>query len=272
MPSKAPATARMPSFYLPHGGGPCFFMDWDPPETWTGMADFLGGLGSDLPARPQAILMVSAHWAAAAFTVASNAKPPLIYDYYGFPEHTYRLTYDAPGDPALARRVAALLETAGQPAREDAERGYDHGVFIPLKLMFPEADIPVVALSLRADLDPAAHLSAGRALAPLREEGVLIVGSGMSFHNMRGYGDPRYGPVSDSFDAWLTEALEQDDAAARTAALIDWAAAPGGLQSHPRGQEEHLIPLMVAAGAGQTGRRNFSDRVMETTISAFRFD
>ena len=143
---------------------------------------------------------------------------------------------------------------------------------MPLKLVFPEADIPVVTLSLKRDLDPATHLAAGRALAPLRDEGVLILGSGMSFHNMRGYGDPRYGPVSDRFDAWLTTTLESPDTAGRDAGLTNWAEAPGGLESHPRGQEEHLLPLMVAAGAGETGRRVFSDRVMETTISAFRFD
>ena len=141
---------------------------------------------------------------------------------------------------------------------------------MPLKLAFPEAEIPVVPLSLRRDLEPAAHLAAGRALAPLRDEGVLILGSGMSFHNMRGYGDPRFTAPSESFDAWLTESAA--DPAARDRALGAWAEAPGGLQSHPRGQEEHLLPLMVAAGAAAQGRRIFSDRVMETTISAFRFD
>lgn len=264
--------ARQPSIYLPHGGGPCFFMDWDPPETWTRMGDFLENLAADLPARPKALLVVSAHWLQPAFTVGSAARPALIYDYGGFPPHTYRLTWPAAGAPALASRVQNLLEAAGLDAAEDPARGLDHGVFVPLKLTFPAADIPVVPLSLRRDLDPAAHLAAGRALAPLRDEGVLILGSGMSFHNMRGYGDPRYGPVSDAFDDWLTEAVETPDPAARAAALAAWATAPGGLQSHPRGQEEHLLPLMVAAGAGSRGARVFSDRVMETTISAFRFD
>lgn len=264
--------ARQPSFYIPHGGGPCFFMDWNPPDTWVRMERFLRGLASDLPARPRAVLLVSAHWLEPAFTLGGAAAPELIFDYYGFPPHTYRLTYDAPGDPALAGRAAALLTAAGLEAREDAARGFDHGVFIPLKLALPEADIPVVPLSLRADLDPAAHIAAGRALAVLRDQGVLIVGSGMSFHNMRGYGDPRYGPVSDRFDAWLTATVESEDPAVRDSALVGWAGAPGGLDSHPRGQEEHLLPLMVAAGAGGPGRRVFSDRVMETTISAFRFD
>ncbi|MEQ8357522.1 MAG: class III extradiol ring-cleavage dioxygenase [Kiloniellaceae bacterium] len=272
MPASQSNPARQPSLFLPHGGGPCFFMDWNPPDTWTRMAGFLQHLAADLPARPSAILLVSAHWAAPAFTLASGARPQPIYDYHGFPDHTYRLTYAAPGNPTLAGRAAALLREAGLDAGENPERGYDHGVFIPLKLIFPEAGVPIVPLSLRADLDPDAHLAAGRALAPLRDDGVLIVGSGMSFHNMRGYGDPRFGPVSDIFDSWLTETLETDDMAARDSGLKAWADAPGGLQSHPRGQEEHLLPLMVAAGAGGQGRRIFSDRVMETTISAFRFD
>ncbi|MGF1591796.1 MAG: DODA-type extradiol aromatic ring-opening family dioxygenase [Kiloniellaceae bacterium] len=263
---------RLPSYFLPHGAGPCFFMEWSPPDAWDRMAAYLTGLAERLPARPRALLVVSAHWLEPAFTVATAERPELIFDYYGFPEHTYRLTYPAAGDPGLARRVAALLQDAGLAAREDPARGLDHGVFVPLKLAFPAADIPVVPLSLRIDLDPAAHLAAGRALAPLRDEGVLILGSGMSFHNMRGYGDPRYGPISDTFDAWLAEAVAEPDAAAREAALSGWAEAPGGLQSHPKGQEEHLLPLMVAAGAAGPGHRDFSDRVMETTLSAFRFD
>lgn len=268
MPADPPP--RLPSFFLPHGAGPCFFMDWQPPDAWDRMAGYLEDLAATLPARPRAVLIVSAHWLAPAFTVTGAANPALIFDYHGFPAHTYRLTYPAPGDPALAARVVGLLQGAGLAADSDAERGFDHGVFIPLKLVLPEAEVPVVALSLRADLDPAAHLAAGRALAPLRDEGVLILGSGMSFHNMRGYGDPRFTAPSEAFDAWLTEAVA--DPAARDAALAAWAEAPGGLQSHPRGQEEHLLPLMVAAAAGGPGRRDFSDRVLEVPLSAFRFD
>jgi aromatic ring-opening dioxygenase catalytic subunit (LigB family) len=249
-------------------------MDWTPPGTWTRMADFLRAIPALLPARPRAILAVSGHWKTPHFTVGSGAHPALIYDYSGFPEHTYRLRYDAPGDPALAARVLGLLGRAGVAAGADARRGFDHGVFIPLKLVFPEADIPIVTLSLRADLDPGAHFEAGRALASLRDEGVLIVGSGMSFHNMRGYGDPRFGPVSETFDNWLTAALEDTDPVRRRAALLAWAEAPQARQCHPPGGEEHLIPLMVAAGAAEAGRaaRLFTDRVMETMISAYRFD
>lgn len=270
-----PATetrTRMPTWFVPHGGGPCFFMDWNPPDAWTRMADFLKGLAATLPRRPRAIVLVSAHWLEPSFGVTSATRPTLIYDYYGFPPHTYELQYPAAGDPALAGRITELLGQAQLAAQPHAERGFDHGMFIPLMLMFPEADVPVVQLSLRSDLDPLAHFQAGRALAALRDEDVLIVGSGMSFHNMRGYGDPRFGPISDAFDAWLTEAV-QAPAPQRQQALIDWAQAPSARLSHPPRAEEHLIPLMLVAGAGLSdpGQRVFSDRVMETTLSAFRF-
>lgn len=266
-------TLRQPTLFIPHGGGPCFFMEWNPPHTWDRMADFLRGLVATLPEKPRAVLLISGHWLAPSFTTGSHPRPPLIYDYYGFPEHTYQLRYDAPGDPELAARVRELLGAAAIATGDDPQRGYDHGVFIPLKLVLPDADVPVVQLSLLSSLDAAAHLAAGRALAPLRDEGVLILGSGMSFHNMRAYGDPRFGPVSDTFDAWLTAAVEAPPAE-RERLLANWDDAPAARLSHPPRAEEHLLPLMVAAGAAHEGhgRRIFSDRVMETTISAFRFD
>ncbi len=265
-------TIRMPTFFIPHGGGPCFFMDWNPPDTWRGMAAFLGGLLDTLPARPRAILLVSGHWLAPRFSVTANAHPSLIYDYYGFPPHTYELTYPAPGDPDLAQKVAGLIEEAGLDAGMDAARGFDHGVFIPLKLVAPDADIPVVQLSLRGDLDPSAHLELGRALAGLRDEGVLIVGSGMSFHNMRAYGDPRFTAISREFDDWLTDAVESPQDR-RNALLADWTSAPHARLCHPPRGEEHLLPLFVAAGAGgaDPGRKIYSEVVMDTAISGFRF-
>jgi len=268
----AAATPRMPTLFVPHGAGPCFFMDWNPPTAWNAMAEFLKGVAASLPARPRAIVLVSGHWLDAEFRVTSAAQPWLIFDYYGFPAHTYELRYPAPGSPALAARVSQLLGDARIAAREDAERGFDHGMFIPLKLMFPAADIPVVQLSLRSDLEPQAHIEAGRALAPLRDEGVLIVGSGMSFHNMRGYGDPRFGPISDEFDRWLTAAVESAPER-RDAALLNWEQAPAARLCHPPRAEEHLIPLLVVAGAAaaSSGRKVFGDRVMETTLSAYRF-
>lgn len=262
----------MPTYFIPHGAGPCFFMDWNPPGTWDRMAAFLTGIAATLPARPRAIVLVSGHWLEPEFSVTGHPAPSLIYDYNGFPPHTYELTYPASGAPDVARDITGLLEQAGLQARTDPDRGYDHGVFIPLKLAFPEADVPVIQLSLRRDLDPAAHLDAGQALAGLRDQGVLVVGSGMSFHNMRGYGDRRFTPVSAEFDQWLTAAVESPREQ-REALLRDWTSAPHARLCHPPGGEEHLLPLMVAAGAGagSVGRKVYSETVLETTISAFRF-
>lgn len=268
----ASASARMPTWFIPHGGGPCFFMDWSPPHAWDRMADFLRNLASTLPRKPKALVMVSAHWLEPHFAVTSGVQPELIYDYYGFPPHTYELKYPAPGAPALAEQIVTTLTAAGIASASDAQRGFDHGMFIPLKLIFPEADIPVVQLSMHSSLDPTLHLEAGRALQALRDQDVLIIGSGMSFHNMRAYGNPQYGPVSDAFDDWLTLAVESSPQE-RYRLLMNWEQAPGARQCHPPRAEEHLIPLMIVAGAAgdDAGRKVFSDRVMETTLSAFSF-
>ena len=263
---------RQPVFFIPHGGGPCFFMDWNPADTWVGMGNFLKSVASTLPRKPSAIVLVSAHWMESHFRVTGHARAELIYDYYGFPQHTYELTYPAPGAPQLAEQIAQALNNEGLEAAVDPERGFDHGMFIPLKLVFPGADIPVIQLSLRRDLDPAAHLAVGRALAGLRDQNVLIIGSGMSFHNMRAYGDARFTPVSAEFDEWLTSAVESP-AQERDQLLGNWEKAPQAYLCHPKGDEEHLIPLLVAAGAGgdEPGQKIYSEKVMQTTISAFRF-
>lgn len=266
------APPRLPALYLPHGGGPCFFMDWpDDPHTWDRMGDFLRGLGKMFP-RPRAIIVISAHWEADEFTVTSNPHPPLIFDYYGFPAHTYQLQYPAPGFPELAARIQDLLSAAGLAARADAQRGFDHGVFIPLLLAYPTADIPIVQLSLKSGLDPITHILAGQALAALRDEGVLIVGSGMSFHNMQGFFKGGFAQPSRQFDQWLSSAVAHPQAGTRNAALADWVNAPGALECHPR--SEHLLPLMVVAGAGgeQAGSKIFEDHIKGSTISAFKFD
>ena len=215
--------------------------------------------------------MVSAHWEAPEFTLLESARPGMLYDYGGFPPHTYELQYPAPGSTALADRIVALLTAAGIPAKTDAQRGFDHGVFIPLLVAFPDADIPVVPLSLKENLDPQEHIAVGRTLAPLRDEGVLIIGSGMSYHNMRAFRTPSATAPSTEFDASLSEALAKDDQAGRFDALNRWANLPAARNAHPR--EEHLLPLMIAAGAGDSdaGEHVFSDVVMKATISAFRF-
>ena len=264
-----PSTTWQPTFYLPHGGGPCFFMP-DPSGMWTGMRRFLESTQSRLPEAPRALLVISGHWETHGFALTGAKHPKLLFDYYNFPPHTYELRYEVPGDPAVAERAAQLLNTAGLPASVDTARELDHGVFIPLMVAFPEARIPVVEMSLDRSLDPALHLAAGRALRPLRDEGVLILATGMSFHNMSGYGDPRFTAPSEEFDAWLTQTVTADPQT-RDAGLGQWEQAPSARLSHP--DAEHLLPLMVAAGAATgRGEKIYDEHVLATEISGFRFD
>ena len=265
-------TMRQPSLFIPHGGGPCFFLEPDGscPPAWEPMRDYLASILPSLPERPKAILIVSGHWEEADFTVHSGARPDLLFDYYGFPDHTYLLEWDAPGAPALAARAKGLLEAAGFAVGENDRRGWDHGVFVPMKVAVPDADIPTAQLSLRKDMDAAAHIRAGQALAPLRDEGVLIVGSGMSFHNMRTLGID-VTPQADMFDDALSAAVVDPDGERRRARVAAWASLPQARFAHPR--EEHLIPLMVALGAGSDdpAGHDLRDHVLGWTVSAFRF-
>lgn len=264
---------KQPTLFIPHGGGPCFFMDpaGGPPDPmWRGMQAYLAGLIASLPERPRAILLISGHWEEDTVTVHVGDGQPLLYDYYGFPEHTYHLQWPAPGASDVARRAAELLGNAGFATREESARGWDHGVFIPMMVAVPGADIPLSQLSLRRDLDPAAHIAMGKALAPLRDEGVLIVGSGMSFHNLRARG-PAVTDRADLWDAALTAAVTDPDPAARAARVARWEALPFARFAHP--EEEHLLPLMVALGAGgdDAAVRVSRDTVMGWVVSGYRF-
>jgi aromatic ring-opening dioxygenase catalytic subunit (LigB family) len=264
--------ARMPTVYLPHGGGPWPFVElrlFDRAEV-SALAAYLRELPATLAVRPRALLVISAHWEAPLPTVMSAERPPLYYDYYGFPPESYAIRWPAPGAPFLAARVEQLLGAAGFASARDGERGFDHGTFIPLKLSFPDADVPTAQLSLKEDLDAGEHLALGRALAPLRDEGVLIVGSGMSYHNLRAFGSARARAVSEAFDAWLREAALADPET-RARRLTDWAAAPAARQAHPR--EEHLLPLMVVAGAAgdDPGRLGFDGIFGHARLSAFHY-
>jgi aromatic ring-opening dioxygenase catalytic subunit (LigB family) len=231
----------------------------------------LSALPQRLPEKPKAILVVSGHWEAPEFTVSTGTRPPMEYDYYGFPEHTYHIQYPAPGSPELASRVQALLAQAGIHAGEDASRGFDHGTFVPLVLMYPEADVPVVMLSLKSSYDAQEHVRLGQALAPLREEGVLIVGSGLNYHNMRGFGRAESTPIAEAFEAYLETAIGQAHADTRNGMLVHWEEAPGARLAHPR--EDHLLPLMVAAGAAgdDTGRPVSVDHVMAVPMATYEF-
>jgi aromatic ring-opening dioxygenase catalytic subunit (LigB family) len=271
------ASVRMPTIYLPHGGGPWPWMDLSflvTAHEKEALGDYLAGLAGQLPRRPRAMVVVSAHWEAPVPTVMTSPRPPMLYDYFGFPPETYEIAWPAPGEPRLAARVRELLESAGFRTGEDPKRGFDHGTFVPLKLTFPEADMPTIQLSLEEGLDPARHVAMGRALEPLREQDVLLVGSGMSFHNLRDFSprtprEQRAGR-SGAFDAWLREVAVAEPAR-RDAELERWESAPMARIAHPR--EEHLLPLMVMAGAaGQDrGSVGFHDRFGGFDITAVHF-
>jgi aromatic ring-opening dioxygenase catalytic subunit (LigB family) len=265
------STRPTPTFFVSHGGGPWPWIEGDMGRAHEQLAASLRSLPARIGERPQAVLMVSAHWEAPEFTVMTAPRPGMLYDYGGFPEHTYHVRYPAPGAPGVAARVRGLLAAAGIASAEDATRGFDHGLFAPMAVIFPEADVPVLQLSLRRGLDPRAHLALGRALAPLREEGVVIVGSGLSFHNLRAFG-PQARTPSAAFDAWLDAALRRPPEE-RTQALIAWEEAPAARLAHPR--EEHLLPLMVAVGAAEHERAtriyHQDDFFGGITVSSYQF-
>lgn len=264
---------QLPTYFISHGGGPWPWLDESQmPVNFELLADSLRGIPGEFGGSPKAILLVSAHWEEAEFTVQSTPNPPMIYDYYGFPQHTYEIQYPAPGAPEMAARAVELLSEAGITVRTDETRGYDHGVYAPMYVAYPEADVPIFQMSLRSGLDPAEHLAAGRALAPLRSEGVLIIGSGVpSFHNMR---LRNVGAEAAAFDAWLTETMVETSAEDRADRLVAWEDAPFARIAHPR--EEHLLPGMVAVGAAgsDVGYRSYHEEKAMGWIpsSSYRFD
>ena len=264
--------ARLPTYFISHGGGPWPWMKEQLGGAYDRLEASLARMPADIGRTPRAVLMLSAHWEAPEFTLQTHASPPMLYDYGGFPDFTYRIRYPAPGAPELARRVRGLLAAAGIASREDAERGFDHGMFAPMAVIYPSADVPVLQLSLKKGLAPADHLALGRALAPLRDEDVLIVGSGLSYHNLRAFGPAARAP-SAAFNGWLEGTLAIADPAARSATLAAWERAPAARLAHPR--EEHLLPLMVALGAaeGEAATRTYHEREFfgGITVSSYRF-
>jgi len=260
-----------PIIYIPHGGGPMPLLN---EPNHKGLIDFLKGLTTQL-GQPKAILVISAHWEEDIATVSSALQPDMIYDYYGFPEESYQLTYPAPGAPQLAQKIVTLLKQQGIKAKTDPKRGFDHGTFVPLKLLFPAANIPVVQLSLINDLDPKTQINLGKAIAELAEQDVLIVGSGLSFHNLQVLmsKDPAVLEKSRTFDNWLNHVIidkaltwqEREDA------LVNWIDAPQARFAHPR--EEHLLPLHVCFGAAQkadlSATNIFNETFLSTQVSGF---
>lgn len=253
---------KAPILYFPHGGGPLPLLG---DAGHQNMIDFLTKLTPTLP-KPTAVLVISAHWEEEIPTITSGAAPAIIYDYSGFPKESYEITYPAPGDPALARQIYRLLKNAGIDSRLDDRRGFDHGLYVPLKIMYPAADIPCVQLSLVHGLDPEVHLRLGDALRDLRNQPLLIIGSGFSFHNMRALDfsgriipDPR----NESFQEWLIDTCTRSGLSSdeRKKLLAEWTGAPHARYCHPR--EEHLLPLHVCSGiAGSTGRLAFDGQVL----------
>lgn len=262
----------LPAYFISHGGGPWPWMKDQMPGVFDQLERSLLQMPGELRGRPKAILAISGHWETADFAVQSNPHPPMLYDYAGFPEYTFHIQYPAPGSPELALRVQGLLSQAGFPVALDEKRGYDHGVFAPFFVVYPEADVPIVQLSIRADYDPATHIAVGRALAPLRWEEVLIVGSGLSYHNLRRFSAAGAAP-SKAFDTWLTETVCHTPPVERTRKLIDWSSAPAARLCHP--QEDHFIPLLVALGAAEheTGTRTYHEETLfgNITASSYRF-
>ncbi len=237
----------LPTYFISHGGGPWPYI----PEMRASMRQLEASLlviSQALASPPKAVLMISGHWEAEQFTIMSSENPTMVYDYGGFPAYTYQIKYPAPGAPWLVARLKALIESAGLPIATDDQRGFDHGAFAPMAIMYPEANVPVIQLSLQRDFDPAQHLALGRALAPLRDENILIIGSGFSYHNLRRMSSSAQAP-SAQFDAWLQHSLVERTPEQRVTDLMHWQYAPAARIAHPR--EDHLLPLMVAVGAAE---------------------
>jgi aromatic ring-opening dioxygenase catalytic subunit (LigB family) len=263
---------RLPTYFVSHGGGPWPWMKDQWGNRFAKLEASLQGMPRQLGDKPKAVLMVSGHWEEPEFTLSSSAQPGMLYDYYGFPEHTYHVQYPAPGSPELAQQVQGLLEAGGMTARLDGERGFDHGTFTVMAPLYPQADVPVVQLSMKAGFNPQTHIDAGKLLAPLRDEGVLIVGSGLSYHNLRMFNAHAAVP-SRQFDDWLQETLVRSVPEARHQRLLEWSHAPGARIAHPR--EDQLLPLMVAVGAAwnEAGTCVYheDDFAGGITVSSFRF-
>jgi len=270
----------MPAYFLSHGGGPAFFMDaqGQPPlssfdknsATTQWYKDFHK---NHVPRKPSAIVVISAHWEEKGIAhITAKPNPKLYFDYYGFPPETYQLTYPAPGDTQLASKIHNLLSSAGIPSKLDPSRDWDHGVFVPLILMYPEADVPIVQVSLLDSLDPNAHIKIGEALKSLRYEDVLIFGSGFATHNMRAIRGAEKKSIVPWIN-WLTETVTNDATKEeKKKKLINWSDAPGARYAHPR--EEHLIPLHVAFGSSDGKAEliyNFMNEDLATSFASYKF-
>ena len=253
--------------YIPHGGGPLPLID---EENNKNLNAYLRSIPQTVK-RPDAIVVISAHWEESVISITASERPSLLFDYGGFPPETYEYEYPAPGHKKLAQRAADLLNKADIEARLDDERGLDHGVFVPLLLMYAEADIPCIQISLSTSLDAGLHVRIGQALADLNSESILVLGSGFSFHNMRAlmYGSDTEIAENLVFEAWLAETCSSKklSEAERRERLIHWEKAPGARFCHPR--EEHLLPLQVCYGmAGGAAELSYQKPTVKNIVSS----
>jgi aromatic ring-opening dioxygenase catalytic subunit (LigB family) len=268
------SSARLPVHFISHGGGPWPWLKKEMPF-YDQLELALKELPHELACLPRAIVIITAHWEEDNFTISANSKPSMLYDYGGFPKHTYEVKYEAKGDEELARKIQRMVQDQGIKLELDFKRGFDHGTFVPLFVMFPTANIPIVQVSIKKNYDPKEHIDFGKALAPLRNENVLIIGSGLTYHNMQGLmgGGSSITEGSKCFDHWLQDILINRSAADRVAELINWAQAPSARAAHPT--EDHLVPLFVTVGAAEESNaslnyheENFFNKVY---ASGFRF-
>jgi len=261
--------AKANGFYLSHGGGPMPLLD-DPSHRE--MVTVLREVGATVQ-KPSAVIMVSAHWESDTISITSGSTPDMLFDYYGFPDATYAYQYPAPGAPKLAARIQQSLDRSCIPARLDPDRGFDHGMFVPMMLMYPNADIPCVQVSLSSTLDSSLHIKIGQALGAALDDDAMLIGSGFSFHNMRAFREPDTGESrsqNEAFEAWLLETCSNRDLSEtkRAQRLEAWGDAPGARYCHPR--EEHLLPLHVCYGAfGRPSAHALELKIMNKKASMY---
>jgi aromatic ring-opening dioxygenase catalytic subunit (LigB family) len=258
------------TIYFSHGGGPLPVLG---DASHQAMVSFMQNLPRQLE-KPNAVLVISAHWEESLPTVIASEHPPLFYDYYGFPQQAYEITYPAPGNPELAQKISNMLNRDGIESKKDNNRGFDHGLFIPLKMMYPNADIPMTQLSLVKGLDPKVHIEIGKSLRKIAKENILIIGSGFSFHNMKAFdwkGRNVRDPMNEYFQDWLIDVCTGNyTQTEREEKFIEWEAAPYARYCHPR--EEHLLPIHVCFGiAEDKGKKIFDDYILGKRAIAIRW-
>ena len=261
---------RFPTYFISHGGGPWpWISDWR--NRFQNLEKSLISIAAEQKETPKAVLVISGHWEEASFNLLASDHPSMLYDYYGFPDETYEIIYPAPGASQFAHKTHELLHAANCPSQLDAQRGFDHGAFVPLYVMYPAANVPVYQMSLQRGYNPQAHILAGRAIAALRDAGVLIIGSGLSYHNLSLFNAAAREP-SQAFDYWLNETLFAEPNA-RLKRVLEWEKAPFARLCHP--QEDHLAPLFVALGAAENEPAHcvYHDEYLfgGVTASSYRF-